>query len=352
MSAPVAQRRRPQPTAAAQTAPVQQPTATAAPVTNAAPSTPRRRVVAAATQPAATAAPVETPQPQAAAMVPTHPAPRQPVTVPASAGVLVPKRTAAALFQPGNATPLKPLAQEMSSSPYAIFMHPQVKIYPQIMAALGAAAAAEAEVVLIQPGNSEYIHLPGFSFILVADCYFQFYADFDGNGGIVDAVPNELADVAPKKADGSKYSDVVCAVIIAVDRFDNGSEFYPCRMEFRGPKTGAIHAAVNGNIAASAPDWPGFNPDNALVAQSGLPFFCYNVYQTSVTTGNQPKDTRRGQKPYATCDAVPTLITQGEIGQLLEKMSTPEFMKLLDDCIIDHEKRVAEVHAIYNRPQS
>jgi hypothetical protein len=349
MSAPVAQRRRPQPTAAAQTAPVQQPTtATAAPA-NTAPATPRRRVVAATNAPAATAAPVETPP---AAIVPVHPSPRQPVTVPASAGVLVPKRTAASLFVPGAATPLKPLTQEMSSSPYAIFMHPQVKIYPQIMAALGAAAAAEAEVVLIQPGNSEYIHLPGFSFILVADCYFQFYADFDGNGGIVDAVPNDQADVAPKKHDGSKYSDVVCAVIIAVDRFDDGAEFYPCRMEFRGPKNGAAHAAVNGNIAASLPEWPTFNPDNALIAQSGLPSFCYNVYQTSVTTGNQPKDTRRGQKPYATCDAVATPITQGEIGQLLEKLANPEFMKLIDDCVMDHEKRVAEIHSIYNRPQA
>ena len=341
MSAPVAQRRRPQATAAAQVpppaaaAPVQQPAAQ--------PTTPRRR---ATTTPATQVAQPATPAPVA-----EHTPPRQfaPSNDAAALVAKPPGGSAMAMFQPGPSTPLVPLVSSMSSSPYVIFMHPQVKIFTQIIAALG--ALSEGETVLIQPDGNAFIHLPNMAFILTPK-YGQFYADYSGDGSMNDAVPIERAEGIPRKPNGDKYTDTVAAVVIAVDIFDDGAEFYPCRIEFRGPKCPAVHAAVNANIAANDPNWPAFNEDNKIIASSGLPAFCYQLHETTITGGNQPKDTSRGQKPYVTADSQARNLTVGEAKALLSKLSDPEFMKVIQDCMDDHDKRMAEVNAIYNRPQA
>lgn len=345
MSAPVPARRRPvaMPTQVAQPvdpAPVQQPVQQPAPAATA----PRRRNVA---QPA----PVATPAPVA----PVHPAPAQfapqpkVVTHPAVAA-LVPQPqqrpmagNAGALAMFANAgSPLKPVVQTVQTSPYVFFLTHSAKAFGNVIAALG--PTNEGEPILVNSG--QFILLQPFTFILTPQ-FFQFFGDINSNGDLVDAVPIEHATSTPTRDDGEKYQDIVTAVIIVVDTYDGVTELYPARCEFRGPKMPAVAAAVQMVNAAYVPEWASYNTDNAEIAQSGLPPFCYYTHDVTTVLTPPKRNADGKRKPYHLASSAPNLITP-DVAELLKgKLNDPTFMAALQDSINDFDARVDEVNKVY-----
>lgn len=257
--------------------------------------------------------------------------------------IAVPNNPALAMFtQPMQS--MEQLVQNIGTSPYVTFAFPRAKNYGNLIAALG--AIQEGTPVIVD-GNS-YTLLNPFTFMFSPQ-YFQWYADFDSNGNIVDAIPANMCDTIPKKADGKKYSDVITAICFVLYE----EMFKPVRIEFRGPKCPAFQGAFRAvDEILTNPEWFKQSKEHELMMKNvRLPVFTYLLHDCTMTHVTARK---QGDSGYDKCESVSRLTPISLIQTIGKQLSEKEFADTLQACIDDHNKRNDEVMSIFkkNHPES
>jgi len=216
-------------------------------------------------------------------------------------------------------------------SPYVQFAHNAAKNYKAMMTALG--SVPDGHPILVANQNT-FTRLEPFEFLLVP-AFFQYYGRSDDLGNIL-----EIQEVAGRKPDGRDWAEFIDAVMI----LKIGNDLQPARIRFRGPKCPAFKGAMDSiTNDVTDPDFGKRSRDHAKVAGSKTPSWAWLLH-TATIQRKQPRDPKA--RPYDECTSSSTLTPLSVLNTTIKLQGDDSFVKVMQDCLNDHTKRVAELEAL------